>query len=346
MITKVKQYYISKYDHFHYCIMSQHTTQNKITYHDVPLTDFYYYDTREEMSKDSAVRNVLEFLIGYRVFENETCVPVSNGKCELVLKRLCFIPRSKSFSSEKLEGFSGITTNVSGFFESIKLPDNTTVEVELTIHSPKESDNTWWEILWAYVKTEQIPDVISLFYENNPKLLHAAKWSTDLNFRLISETRPGLLKAFSDSIENARTQCIEKYGELDRIKNLLITLSISEHNHYRKLLANRTSVQNAELLFLSKCPVCDVIVNSGYDDINHCKKCFPLLKNGTTGIDEQHLVDLQLKAFDDEFYELYRRSDWILPRIGRRNNWISGGSWHALVRRYLSYIFTLEAENE
>ena len=327
--------------------MSHNTIQNKITYHDVESTNFYHYDDREEMSKDSAVRNVLEFLVWYRVFENETCVPVSNGKSELVLKRLCFIPRSKSFSSKESEGFSGVTTNVSGFFESLKLPDKSTVEVELTVHSPKGSENTWWEILWAYVQTEEIPGIISLFYENDPQLLHAAKWSTDLNSRLISETRPELLKAFSDSIENTREQCIKKYGKLDKIKKLCITLSVAEHNHYKKLLSQRTSVQNADLIQLYKCPVCDDVINAGsYPLFRFYENCHHMLKNGTTGIDEKHLIDLQLQAFDDEFNHVYANSDWIKSRIGERNNWITNGSWLSKVRRYLHYIFTLEAENE
>lgn len=325
----------------------KHTTKNKITYHDVESINFYHYDDREEMSKESAVRNVLEYLIWYRVFENETCVPVSDGEYELVLKRLCFIPQSKSFSSDELKGFSGITTNISGFFESLKLPSNATVEVELTIHSPKNAKNSWWTIYWAYVKTEEIPDIISLFYENDPKLLHAVKWSTDLNYRLISETRPGLLKAFSDSIEDARTQCIEKYGKLDRIKNLTVTLSIAEHNHYRKLLSKRTSMQNADLIQLHKCPVCDETIGKcSYPLLRFCKDCHDLLKNGTTGIDEKHLIDLHLQAFDDEFHHVYLDSHWILTRVGVRNNWISNGFWRILVRRYLHYIFTLEAENE
>tara|TARA_B100000959_G_C14863565_1_gene575275 strand:- start:44 stop:1117 length:1074 start_codon:yes stop_codon:yes gene_type:complete len=224
-------------------------SKNKITYHYEDPVKFVEYDKRRETEQWMAEG----IGMGNRdTFENESCTPVkidTCGNCDagsctpvrihelsVILKRLSFIPQK----SNNINGFVSGKENIKAFFESMKLPDDATVEAELTIQKPTEKH---WPsrrsiIKWAYLKKADIQPILDSFFRNDPAIFSQAKWSLDYNPRILEIIRLELVEKWQEEIEIVREKFLAQpdLRSREKIKKLQITFSHAEYEHYYKLL--------------------------------------------------------------------------------------------------------------
>ena len=224
-------------------------SKNKITHHYEDPIKFVEYDQRRETEQWMAEG----IGTGNRdTFENESCTPVridTCGNCDagsctpvrihelsVILKRLSFIPQK----SNNINGFVIGKENIKAFFESMKLPDDATVEAELTIHKPLEKH---WPsrrsiIKWAYLKKADIQPILESFFRNDPAIFSQAKWSLDYNPRILEIIRLELVEKWQEEIEIVREKFLAQpdLRSKEKIKKLQITFSHAEYEHYHKLL--------------------------------------------------------------------------------------------------------------
>ena len=224
-------------------------SKNKITHHYEDPIKFVEYDQRRETEQWMAEG----IGTGNRdTFENESCTPVridTCGNCDagsctpvrihelsVILKRLSFIPPK----SNNINGFVIGKENIKAFFESMKLPDDATVEAELTIHKPLEKH---WPsrrsiIKWAYLKKADIQPILESFFRNDPAIFSQAKWSLDYNPRILEIIRLELVEKWQEEIEIVREKFLAQpdLRSREKIKKLQITFSHAEYEHYYKLL--------------------------------------------------------------------------------------------------------------
>ena len=224
-------------------------SKNKITHHYEDPVKFVEYDKRRETEQWMAEG----IGMGNRdTFENESCTPVkidTCGNCDagsctpvrihelsVILKRLSFIPQK----SNNINGFVSGKENIKAFFESMKLPDDATVEAELTIQKPTEKH---WPsrrsiIKWAYLKKADIQPILDSFFRNDPAIFSQAKWSLDYNPRILEIIRLELVEKWQEEIEIVREKFLAQpdLRSREKIKKLQITFSHAEYEHYHKLL--------------------------------------------------------------------------------------------------------------
>ena len=224
-------------------------SKNKITHHYEDPVKFVEYDKRRETEQWMAEG----IGMGNRdTFENESCTPVkidTCGNCDagsctpvrihelsVILKRLSFIPQK----SNNINGFVIGKENIKAFFESMKLPDDATVEAELTIQKPPEKH---WPsgrsiIKWAYLKKADIQPILDSFFRNDPAIFSQAKWSLDYNPRILENIRLELVEKWQEEIEIVREKFLAQpdLRSKEKIKKLQITFSHAEYEHYYKLL--------------------------------------------------------------------------------------------------------------
>ena len=224
-------------------------SKNKITHHYEDPIKFVEYDQRCETKQWMAEG----IGTGNRdTFENESCTPVridTCGNCDagsctpvrihelsVILKRLSFIPQK----SNNINGFVIGKENIKAFFESMKLPDDATVEAELTVHKPLEKH---WPsrrsiIKWAYLKKADIQPILDSFFRNDPAIFSQAKWSLDYNPRILEIIRLELVEKWQEEIEIVREKFLAQpdLRSREKIKKLQITFSHAEYEHYHKLL--------------------------------------------------------------------------------------------------------------
>ena len=224
-------------------------SKNKITHHYEDPIKFVEYDQRCETKQWMAEG----IGTGNRdTFENESCTPVridTCGNCDagsctpvrihelsVILKRLSFIPQK----SNNINGFVIGKENIKAFFESMKLPDDATVEAELTVHKPLEKH---WPsrrsiIKWAYLKKADIQPILDSFFRNDPAIFSQAKWSLDYNPRILENIRLELVEKWQEEIEIVREKFLAQpdLRSREKIKKLQITFSHAEYEHYHKLL--------------------------------------------------------------------------------------------------------------
>jgi hypothetical protein len=224
-------------------------SKNKITQHYEDPVKFVEYDKRRETEQWMAEG----IGMGNRdTFENESCTPVkidTCGNCDagsctpvrihelsVILKRLSFIPQK----SNNINGFVSGKENIKAFFESMKLPDDATVEAELTIQKPTEKH---WPsrrsiIKWAYLKKADIQPILDSFFRNDPAIFSQAKWSLDYNPRILEIIRLELVEKWQEEIEIVREKFLAQpdLRSREKIKKLQITFSHAEYEHYYKLL--------------------------------------------------------------------------------------------------------------
>jgi len=149
---------------------------------------------------------------------------------------LSFIPQK----SNNINGFVIGKENIKAFFESMKLPDDATVEAELTIQKPTEKH---WPsrrsiIKWAYLKKADIQPILDSFFRNDPAIFSQAKWSLDYNPRILEIIRLELVEKWQEEIEIVREKFLAQpdLRSREKIKKLQITFSHAEYEHYHKLL--------------------------------------------------------------------------------------------------------------
>ena len=224
-------------------------SKNKITHHYEDPIKFVEYDQRRETEQWMAEG----IGTGNRdTFENESCTPVRIDTCgncgaesctpvrihelSVILKRLSFIPQK----SNNINGFVIGKENIKAFFESMKLPDDATVEAELTIQKPPEKH---WPsgrsiIKWAYLKKADIQPILDSFFRNDPAIFKQAKWSLDYNPRILENIRLELVEKWQEEIEIVREKFLAQpdLRSKEKIKKLQITFSHAEYEHYYKLL--------------------------------------------------------------------------------------------------------------
>ena len=224
-------------------------SKNKITHHHEDPVKLVEYDQREEteqwMTEGIGTGN-------RDTFENESCTPVRIDTCgncgaesctpvrihelSVILKRLSFIPQK----SNNINGLVIGKENIKAFFESMKLPDDATVEAELTIQKPPEKH---WPsgrsiIKWAYLKKADIQPILDSFFRNDPAIFSQAKWSLDYNPRILENIRLELVEKWQEEIEIVREKFLAQpdLRSREKIKKLQITFSHAEYEHYHKLL--------------------------------------------------------------------------------------------------------------
>ena len=224
-------------------------SKNKITHHYEDPVKFVEYDqrceTKQWMAEGIGTDN-------RDTFENESCTPVRIDTCgncgaasctpvrihelSVILKRLSFIPQK----SNNINGFVIGKENIKAFFESMKLPDDATVEAELTIQKPPEKH---WPsgrscIKWAYLKKADIQPILESFFRNDPAIFSQAKWSLDYNPRILEIIRLELVEKWQEEIEIVREKFLAQpdLRSREKIKKLQITFSHAEYEHYHKLL--------------------------------------------------------------------------------------------------------------
>ena len=224
-------------------------SKNKITHHYEDPIKFVEYDQRRETEQWMAEG----IGTGNRdTFENESCTPVRIDTCgncgaesctpvrihelSVILKRLSFIPQK----SNNINGFVIGKENIKAFFESMKLPDDATVEAELTIQKPPEKH---WPsgrtcIKWAYLKKADVQPILESFFRNDPAIFSQAKWSLDYNPRILENIRLELVEKWQEEIEIVREKFLAQpdLRSKEKIKKLQITFSHAEYEHYYKLL--------------------------------------------------------------------------------------------------------------
>ncbi len=222
-------------------------SKNKITHHHEDPVKFVEYDQRRETEQWMAEGIGMD---NRHTFENESCTPVRIDTCgncgaksctpvrihelSVILKRLSFIP-------PKDNNINGIVLgDIKAFFESMKLPDDATVEAELTIQKPPEKH---WPsgrscIKWAYLKKADIKPILESFFRNDPAIFSQAKWSLDYNPRILEIIRLELVEKWQEEIEIVREKFLAQpdLRSREKIKKLQITFSHAEYEHYYKLL--------------------------------------------------------------------------------------------------------------
>ena len=223
-------------------------SKNKITHHYEDPVKFVEYDQREETEQWMAEG----IGTGNRdTFENESCTPVKIDTCgncgaksctpvrihelSVILKRLSFIPQK----SNNINGFVIGKENIKAFFESMKLPDDATVEAELTIQNTPQFGSSGRSIIkWAYLKKADIQPILDSFFRNDPAIFSQAKWSLDYNPRILEIIRLELVEKWQEEIEIVREKFLAQpdLRSREKIKKLQITFSHAEYEHYHKLL--------------------------------------------------------------------------------------------------------------
>jgi len=223
-------------------------SKNKITHHYEDPIKFVEYDQRCETEQWMAEG----IGTGNRdTFENESCTPVKIDTCgncgaksctpvrihelSVILKRLSFIPQK----SNNINGFVSGKENIKAFFESMKLPDDATVEAELTIQNTPQFGSSGRSIIkWAYLKKADIQPILDSFFRNDPAIFSQAKWSLDYNPRILENIRLELVEKWQEEIEIVREKFLTQpdLRSKEKIKKLQITFSHAEYEHYHKLL--------------------------------------------------------------------------------------------------------------
>ena len=223
-------------------------SKNKITHHYEDPIKFVEYDQRCETEQWMAEG----IGTGNRdTFENESCTPVKIDTCgncgaksctpvrihelSVILKRLSFIPQK----SNNINGFVSGKENIKAFFESMKLPDDATVEAELTIQNTPQFGSSGRSIIkWAYLKKADIQPILDSFFRNDPAIFSQAKWSLDYNPRILENIRLELVEKWQEEIEIVREKFLAQpdLRSKEKIKKLQITFSHAEYEHYHKLL--------------------------------------------------------------------------------------------------------------
>lgn len=221
-------------------------SKNKITHHHEDPVKLVEYDQREEteqwMTEGIGTDN-------RHTFENESCTPVRIDTCgncgaksctpvrihelSVILKRLSFIP-------QKSNNINGIVIgDIKAFFESMKLPDDATVEAELTIQNTPQFGSSGRSIIkWAYLKKADVQPILESFFRNDPAIFSQAKWSLDYNPRILEIIRLELVEKWQEEIEIVREKFLAQpdLRSREKIKKLQITFSHAEYEHYHKLL--------------------------------------------------------------------------------------------------------------
>ena len=223
-------------------------SKNKITHHYEDPIKFVEYDQRCETEQWMAEG----IGTGNRdTFENESCTPVKIDTCgncgaksctpvrihelSVILKRLSFIPQK----SNNINGLVIGKENIKAFFESMKLPDDATVEAELTIQNTPQFGSSGRSIIkWAYLKKADIQPILDSFFRNDPAIFSQAKWSLDYNPRILENIRLELVEKWQEEIEIVREKFLAQpdLRSREKIKKLQITFSHAEYEHYHKLL--------------------------------------------------------------------------------------------------------------
>ena len=223
-------------------------SKNKITHHYEDPIKFVEYDQRRETEQWMAEG----IGTGNRdTFENESCTPVRIDTCgncgaesctpvrihelSVILKRLSFIPQK----SNNINGFVIGKENIKAFFESMKLPDDATVEAELTIQNTPQFGSSGRSIIkWAYLKKADVQPILESFWRNDPAIFSQAKWSLDYNPRILEIIRLELVEKWQEEIEIVREKFLAQpdLRSKEKIKKLQITFSHAEYEHYYKLL--------------------------------------------------------------------------------------------------------------
>jgi hypothetical protein len=148
---------------------------------------------------------------------------------------LSFIPQK----SNNINGFVIGKENIKAFFESMKLPDDATVEAELTIQNIPQFGSSGRSIIkWAYLKKADIQPILESFFRNDPAIFSQAKWSLDYNPRILEIIRLELVEKWQEEIEIVREKFLAQpdLRSREKIKKLQITFSHAEYEHYHKLL--------------------------------------------------------------------------------------------------------------
>jgi len=223
-------------------------SKNKITHHYEDPIKFVEYDQRCETEQWMAEG----IGTGNRdTFENESCTPVKIDTCgncgaksctpvrihelSVILKRLSFIPQK----SNNINGLVIGKENIKAFFESMKLPDDATVEAELTIQNTPQFGSSGRSIIkWAYLKKADIQPILDSFFRNDPAIFSQAKWSLDYNPRILENIRLELVEKWQEEIEIVREKFLAQpdLRSREKIKKLQITFSHAEYENYHKLL--------------------------------------------------------------------------------------------------------------
>jgi len=225
-------------------------SKNKITHHHEDPVKLVEYDQRCETEQWMAEGVFANIGAGSRqTFENESCTPVRIDTCgncgaesctpvrihelSVILKRLSFIP-------PKDNNINGIVLgDIKAFFESMKLPDDATVEAELTIQNTPQFGSSGRSIIkWAYLKKADIQPILDSFFRNDPAIFSQAKWSLDYNPRILENIRLELVEKWQEEIEIVREKFLTQpdLRSKEKIKKLQITFSHAEYEHYHKLL--------------------------------------------------------------------------------------------------------------
>ena len=235
----------------------------------------------------------------------------------LVIKRLSFTPPKED---NGINGFITGKENIKAFFESMKLTDDATVEVEITIQvvAPPKAEGYFREksgycIKWAYLKKADIKPILESFFRNDPAIFSQAKWSLDYNPRILKNIRLGIVEAYQDDVEEVREKFLAQpdLRSREKIKKLQITFSPAEYEHYYKLLQTTPFT-----VILEK-------EDEYYDILKH--------------------YDYDPKGFEDSLKKIYKNSGYYRTINGEgRRGCIGGMAWNHQVRNYIKKIFLIE----
>ena len=235
----------------------------------------------------------------------------------LIIRRLSF---TRTKENNGINGMISGKENIKAFFESMKLPDDATVEAEITIQvvAPPKAEGYFREksgycIKWAYLKKADIKPILESFFRNDPAIFSQAKWSLDYNPRILEEIRLDLVEEFQEEIEEVREKFLV-YPELrsrEKIKKLQITFSPAEYEHYYKLLQTTPFT----VILEKEGEYHEILKHYSYDP----------------------------KGFEDSLKKIYKNSGYYRTINGEgRRGCIGGMAWNHQVRNYIKKIFLIE----
>ena len=235
----------------------------------------------------------------------------------LIIRRLSF---TRTKENNGINGMISGKENIKAFFESMKLTDDATVEVEITIQvvAPPKAEGYFREksgycIKWAYLKKADIKPILESFFRNDPAIFSQAKWSLDYNPRILKNIRLGIVEAYQDDVEEVREKFLAQpdLRSREKIKKLQITFSPAEYEHYYKLLQTTPFT-----VILEK-------EDEYYDILKH--------------------YDYDPKGFEDSLKKIYKNSGYYRTINGEgRRGCIGGMAWNHQVRNYIKKIFLIE----
>ncbi len=306
------------------------------------MESLVWHDQRQKNSVEKAINAVENYLVSPITFDNENPIPIShkysfdNGsripstqlEYPAYIKHIRFYPTIK-------RNTTGLLINARGFFESLKLPEDAVIEVEISIlifNDKNEICNA--SLFWAYISKKQIREILTCFAYSPQKLLELAEWSQKFNPRIRENIRKSIVEGKAKYIKAHREKLLSSEHDKDKIKLIQefeIDLSDRQHQILKKIILENKIVWSL-ISYPQICSVC----NCHHEVMKECDSCIDCLP-----LEIQ--VDSHLCQFEKCFQKMYDNAPSnVIRLIGRICYSVFGGwGWEAITHHYISNVFEI-----